>query len=179
MKLLTLTFLFCTACFISRSQPKNIYNLPLDSATGKISFDSVFIVADVNKDAIYAKSKEWIATFYKSARDVINMDDKESGLIKLKGISTTASDKNISYTSYDMYIYIKDFKYRVVVDNFAFKPDGNFDPMPAEYPLLTKMDASIENIELRRPMSETLKKLSGDIFSSLNSSVKSKSKSDF
>jgi hypothetical protein len=180
MKLLTLTFLFCTTCLALKSQPNNLYNLPLDSASGKISFDSVFNVPDLTKDDIYSRCKEWIANYFKSAKDVINMDDKESGILKMKGASKPPNEKSIAFVTYDLYVYIKDKKYKCVFNNLEFLADGQSEKVAAEYPLLfTKEDASMEHFELRRPMSEMLKTLARDIFSSLNTSITSKSKSDF
>jgi hypothetical protein len=170
MKLVTLAFLFCTPPLALRSQPNNPYNMPLDSASGKISFDSVFNVPGLSKDDIYSRSKEWIANYYKSAKDVINMDDKGSGIIKIKALNTSSNDMDLEYTSYDMYIYIKDFKYKCVVNNLEFKTQGPYSKVPAEYTLTGSQG---------KPLSEMLRTLAGDIFSSLNISIKNKSKSDF
>lgn len=40
---------------------------------------------DLKKDAIYAASRQWIATRFKSANNVIQLDDKENGVLIGKG----------------------------------------------------------------------------------------------
>ena len=40
---------------------------------------------DLKKDAIYAASRQWIATRFKSANSVIQLDDKENGVLIGKG----------------------------------------------------------------------------------------------
>lgn len=49
--------------------------------------ESVQVVDGVEKQKIYTASKMWIADQFKSAQDVIQFDDKESGTIIAKGIA--------------------------------------------------------------------------------------------
>lgn len=49
--------------------------------------ESVHVVDGIEKQKIYTASKMWIADQFKSAQDVIQFDDKESGTIIAKGIA--------------------------------------------------------------------------------------------
>lgn len=40
---------------------------------------------DMSKSQIYKNSRQWVATSFKSAQNVIQMEDKEEGIIVLKG----------------------------------------------------------------------------------------------
>ncbi|WP_394260791.1 DUF4468 domain-containing protein [Moraxella boevrei] len=42
-------------------------------------------IPNISKDKIYSNSKQWVAINFKSANDVIQMDDKESGVLIGKG----------------------------------------------------------------------------------------------
>lgn len=73
------------------------------------------------KAQIYSDTKMFIAITWKSAKDVIQNDDKEGGIILLKG----SNSKSVSYfgTLYS-YVYrynvtfrMKDNKFKIVIDN--------------------------------------------------------------
>ncbi len=74
-----------------------------------------------NKTEIYTLTKMYIAETWKSAQDVIQNDDKEGGVILIKGISI----KNLYFQmndhrwtfSYTVKFMFKDNKYRILVDN--------------------------------------------------------------
>lgn len=61
--------------------------LPIDAITKIVSFKRELNFTNSNKNKIYAKAKIWIADTWKSANEVIQMDDKESGNIIVKGFS--------------------------------------------------------------------------------------------
>jgi hypothetical protein len=73
-----------------------------------------------SKDQIYADTKLFIAQTWNSAQDVIQNDDKENGLILLKGITKVSSTFQMNvhdYTyGYTVKFYQKDGKYRIVLD---------------------------------------------------------------
>jgi hypothetical protein len=74
-----------------------------------------------SKNQIYSDTKVFIAKKWKSAKDVIQNDDKEAGIIQIKG----AYIKQVSfYMGEYEYIYsylitfkMKDNKYKIVLDN--------------------------------------------------------------
>ncbi len=73
------------------------------------------------KDQIYSDTKMFIAENWKSAQNVIQNDDKEAGLILVKG--TTSIDmpfmlNNHNYTySHTAKFYMKDKKYRIIIED--------------------------------------------------------------
>lgn len=75
------------------------------------------------KDVLYSKSKMFISEMFKSANDVIQNDDKENGIILVKGIikeSFEYSMKTLDYNfSFTMKIYVKDNKYRIVISDVS------------------------------------------------------------
>jgi hypothetical protein len=75
------------------------------------------------KDQIYADTKMFIAQTWKSAKDVIQNDDKESGVILIKGLNTqiipsgSFSSKPNYYFKYNVTFRMKDNKYRISINN--------------------------------------------------------------
>ena len=74
-----------------------------------------------SKEEIYSDTKMFIAVKWKSSKDVIQNDDKEGGIILLKG-STIKEEFFFGATYYYVYGYnvtfrMKDNKFRIVIDN--------------------------------------------------------------
>lgn len=59
--------------------------LPLNDEN-RIEFSEVVQFEGMTKDQIYAKAMAWFAESYRSANDVIQMDDKEAGVMIGKGL---------------------------------------------------------------------------------------------
>ncbi len=53
-------------------------NIKIDSISGKYKSQGIEILDSLKKDVLYNKSIEWITLNYKSAKDVIQLSDKES-----------------------------------------------------------------------------------------------------
>lgn len=73
------------------------------------------------KEQLYSDTKMFIAEIWNSAQSVIQNDDKEKGLILVKGLSSQSlyyQMNNHEWTySYTVKFYVKDNKYRIVIDN--------------------------------------------------------------
>lgn len=96
-----------------------------------ISFEKVIKVDSVKSNAIYNGLKEWIGMNYRSAKSVIEVDDKEAGLIIISP-RTSYSMGKLQYICYDGTIkhtikfQIKDGRFKIVVTNFIHDNDpGN------------------------------------------------------
>ncbi len=75
------------------------------------------------KDKIYSDTKMFIGETWKSAKDVIQNDDKENGLILIRGLNQVSTSINMGmqqltyYFSYSVKFQMKDKKYRITLDN--------------------------------------------------------------
>lgn len=76
MKLL-LCLLF--APFFSFAQNK------LPEKDGKVIYEEVDSMPGIEKDELYSRSKIWLVNTFKSAKDVVQLDDKQSGQLIGKG----------------------------------------------------------------------------------------------
>ena len=93
----------------------------LDSLTGRIKYAGVVEVPALSKDEIYTKIKKHLAKVFNSLPDVMKLDDKENGIIMVKGIISVPSNatafKNYRFAdvTFSLEINIKDGKYRYVL----------------------------------------------------------------
>ena len=77
---------------------------------GKIVYEKVLDSLSLDKDALFAASKKWIADNYKSAEAVIQSEDKASGQIIGKGMCT------VVFSEGALLAFGNDFKYSIQID---------------------------------------------------------------
>lgn len=88
-----------------------------------LSFEKVIQADSLKKDAIYNGLKEWVGMNFKSAKSVIEMDDKEAGILLLRPLSNYKM-KGLTYLGFEGYLKytiklnIKDGRFKVVITNF-------------------------------------------------------------
>jgi len=91
------------------------------SAQDVISFEKVIKTDSIGKALLFSKIHEWFATTYNSANDVIQMVDKDAGIIIGKGSMKYFYGKHSSYNgniNYTIKVYVKDNRYKVILSNF-------------------------------------------------------------
>lgn len=119
-----------------------------------ILFDSVIKVDSASKDEIYSALINWIGTNYNSSKNVIEIEDKESGLIILNALFKYET-RGIKYIycsgviKYKMKIQIKDNRFKVTMMNFRHEAKN----MDGSLGLLTtkeKRDKSLSMGSLKR-----------------------------
>jgi hypothetical protein len=79
--LLILMIIIPTLCF-----GQLIEELPKDE-NGNLRYNEVIQVDSTKKDELYLRSKQFFVDVFKSAKDVIQMDDKEAGVVIGKGFN--------------------------------------------------------------------------------------------
>jgi hypothetical protein len=88
-----------------------------------LSFSKVIQTDSVGKIVLFVNINDWFATTYNSANDVIQMADKDAGIIIGNG-SFSYSFGKLAYLCYDGYVKytikvnIKDNRYKVELTNF-------------------------------------------------------------
>lgn len=93
-----LYFVFVICCATAPIEERQIQNV--------IEFPGM------NKNQIYSRSLEWIATSFKSAKSVIEIEDKESGKIIGKIITPCGSGLGLYYVNSTLTIEVKDKRAR-------------------------------------------------------------------
>lgn len=99
--------------------------LKLDSITGKYQSTGIIIVDSLKKDALFLKTKEWIALNYKSANDVIQLADKESSKIILKGNFSTNMFMKEGSLEHTLILSFKDGKLRYSYTDLSYYSSGS------------------------------------------------------
>jgi len=86
--------------------------LPIDS-TGGIVFRRVYEVPNTPKSELYARAKIWTAINFRSAKNVIQLDDEDKTSLIIKGVQE--GENNLWFT---IQFTFKDNKYRVIMSQF-------------------------------------------------------------
>ena len=71
-----------------------IDELPTDE-NGIVNFNEVITIDSATKDELYVRAKQAFVNIFKSADDVIQMDDKEAGILMGKGYGTAIIDNGV------------------------------------------------------------------------------------
>ena len=110
--ILNLTFsLFFTTGIIGQNNEQLIYT-------------DVIELENISQDVLYNRGKIWFANTYVSANDVIQLDDKVSGLIIGKGVFRyepkvfNASARTVGVIRYTVKLFFKDGRYKYEIGNF-------------------------------------------------------------
>lgn len=100
------------------SQEKLYDILPLEN--GNVIYTEVLKVKNIDKEELYNKAKKWIVLTYKSANNVIQLDDKEEGVIIGKGyfdINYYSRNPKIEHT---IQIETKNERFKYTISNFIY-----------------------------------------------------------
>lgn len=108
----------------SYSQEKLFDILPIKY--GKVTYTGIVSVDSTNKSKLYYKVKKWFVEQYRSAKDVIQLDDKDNGEVIGKGFfetdwQYTAIDQRKVNVWHTVKIYLKDNKFKYEITDFTLK----------------------------------------------------------
>jgi len=103
---------------------------PIENSTGKYTYQEVITVPNTNSQELYSRAKLWLAMTYRSAQDVIQLDDPDNGKIVAKGTFSIVYYMNSAFIRHTLIIEIKDNRYRYTVTDFIF--DNNYWSAPLE-----------------------------------------------
>jgi hypothetical protein len=105
--------------------------LPFDPTTGKLVYTEVVQVPGASQAELYARAKLWFANTFKSAKDVVQAEDKEAGIIQGTGFQDiTVVSMGLPVREklwYTIKIAIKEGRYKYDITNFRVQ---NY---PSEY----------------------------------------------
>ena len=123
MKKLLLVLIFASIGFLAKAQ-----RLPIDTVNNAVIYSEVVFVDNIPKDELYTRAREWFARTFRSAQNVLQMDDKSAGKIIGKG-----NDRGSVYLAplvassflerYTISITVKDGKYKYAIFDFTVQND--------------------------------------------------------
>jgi hypothetical protein len=107
--------------------PANV--CPIDPQTKLITYAAVVPVPGVSAAELYSRARLWVANTYRSAKAVIDLDDKDAGRIVAKGVFTVPyaglSSMNIRGS---LTIEVKDGRFRYTLTDLRAFGQGNYGP---------------------------------------------------
>lgn len=108
--------------FAQDNSKYGVGSMPL--VDGKVVFSEVVPVEGVTADQLYTRAKMAVVEMFKSANDVIQLDDKENGVLIVKGANSfvykvNAFDEGTGYVKFALKIYLKDEKYKIEISGIA------------------------------------------------------------
>jgi len=149
-----------------------IDELPKDE-NGNLNYSEVIQAESVSKDDLYLRAKQFFVDVFKSANDVIQMDDKESGIIIGKGFSDIYTKVMGVLTQQQMWYSIKiqskEGRYKYTIYDIYLKSDlgqyGTITTRPEE--IFSKQNYYKKNGKPK----DSLEKYKIEIVNKLNSLV--------
>jgi hypothetical protein len=107
--------------------------LPLQN--DKVIYTGVVRVDSANKTELYDRAKRWLVHEYKSAKEVVQLDDKENGDIIGKGFYLTTWCGERFDVYHTITIAVKDGRYKYTITDLTCKRYGaaTFKEKPIEY----------------------------------------------
>jgi Ca2+-binding EF-hand superfamily protein len=119
-----LLFALLIAGLKMNAQEKLLDVLPMKD--GKVYYEEVVTIDSASKNELYNRAKMGIVSMYKSAKDVIQLDDKETGEIIAKGnFQATWTQAFMvtqsTYVSHTLTVFVKDNKAKIVLTDFRVK----------------------------------------------------------
>ena len=94
-------------------------NIIKDSISQKYEASEIVKLDSLKGEVIFTRAKEWISLNYKSAKDVIQLADKESLKIIVKGNFSSTLFMKEGFISHTLVLDFKDGKMRYTYSNFS------------------------------------------------------------
>lgn len=113
-------FIFITIFILVAPKFAESQQLPIDQKTNLFRYQEVVTIDSVSSDELYSRAKAWIATFYKSANDVIQLDDQNTGRLIVKGNFGIIYYMSNAWVNHTLTIEMKDGRYRYILTDFIF-----------------------------------------------------------
>lgn len=115
-------FILSFALLISFQLKSQVINMPRNNETGKIEYSEIVLVDTATSQMdLFIKAKEWIALNFRSATNVIQMEDKDAGILIGKGNFEIKLTMYLTYSRVDFTfkIQVKNGKYRYWISDFV------------------------------------------------------------
>lgn len=104
----------------------DIAPLPIDPQTKLITYEGVVQVPGATKADLYARAHDWVARSYRSANDVLQLQDKDAGHLIVKGFTRVASKgSDFGLVRHTLTIYVKDGRYKYTITDLIHEDGGS------------------------------------------------------
>ncbi|WP_423819218.1 DUF4468 domain-containing protein [Salinimicrobium sp. TIG7-5_MAKvit] len=105
----------------------NGQEIKINPDTGMFESQGVVEIEGKTQDELYSSALEWIALNYASANDVIQLQDKASGKIVVKGSFPSTMFKKRGSIPHTLRLEFKDNRFRYTYSNLSYYSTGSGD----------------------------------------------------
>lgn len=95
--------------------------LPFPTVDGKVNFSEVVPVEGADKDELYARAKIWFANSFNSSNHVIQLDDKENGVVLGKGKIVEQDPNGKKTWEFTVKIQLREGRYKAEFYDISYK----------------------------------------------------------
>lgn len=113
-------WLFVSVALATAAKP--LRTPPMDETGTKFQYQAVVEVDSVSAEELYARARAWVATAYKSAQDVIQMDDQDNLRMICKGNFPVYWNGDLLPVWHTLTIEAKPGRYRYTFADFLLLP---------------------------------------------------------
>ena len=144
MKNLLISIFLLTA-FPAFTQNDSLVYLNLEyDQNNRIVFSEVIQVDGVSKKELFNRARKWFADYYNSSETVIDLEDKESGILIAKPLGYANIPYILGFTAVKMFytinIYVKDGRYKYEITDIINETD------PSEFNGYRSSKTNIESV---------------------------------
>lgn len=126
----TVVMLFMAITLFGQNQPADY--MYLQEKEGNVFFEEVKQIPGATDEELYSRAREWFVVTYKSADNVLQMDDKTSGkLIGKAWQQITVGSGLMTGTPkfwYQVSIYVKEGRYKFNISQMSYDYSGAISP---------------------------------------------------
>jgi hypothetical protein len=123
-----------TAVFTFLSSVSICQQLEIDSVSQRYQYTEVVQADSSTKDALFTKVKEWIALSYRSMDAVMQLEDKETGKMIVKGNMVTTMFMQKAWLGHTLIFDFKNGKFRYAFTDFTYKSSNGQGYTYENYP---------------------------------------------
>lgn len=102
---------------------------------------------DFDKSTSFSRAMSWIAKNYNSANDVIQLQDRETGVVLVKAITPFIVFQNTRHANYTMEVRFKDNKSKITFDMTGLAASNGFYAQPGYAPPVDAMPSIVNNFQ--------------------------------
>ncbi len=122
--------------------------LPINEKTSLITFEEVVQAEGKDKNELYSIYREWFVNWFKSAEDVLQMDDKENGILIGKGFQDITvvvfGMPLVEKLHYRVKFVLKDGRFKYIISNlstqqYPYQYNNNPPKSPCEVSLIDNL----------------------------------------
>jgi hypothetical protein len=109
---------------LGNSNLRPLWEVPfnIDPESGQVQYSGIVQVPNVNASQLYTALRVWFADIFKDSRSVLEVDDKESGILMGRGWTTVIAGE----LWFSIKVQIKDGRYKYTISDLYVELPGGY-----------------------------------------------------